>query len=164
MASVPFTLPPDYWRTFFLDKKDLEFLSTYLFENETPLTEKELVPVLIDERIRNEREALAKQQRSIGKVYLPEGHYKVGESLVFPALDWKKGKVASLRPGVNPALGEFEVMDKARAGKVGQKTTMAVPSVNSPMPRSMPNLRPRRSATVAANGPTLPTRLRAVRA
>ncbi len=111
MASVPFTLPPDYWRTFFLSKKDLEFLSTYLFESETPLTEKELVPVLIDERIRNEREALAKQQRSIGQVYLPEGHYKVGESLVFPALDWKKGKVASLRPGVNPAMGEFEVIE-----------------------------------------------------
>jgi hypothetical protein len=111
MASVPFTLPPDYWRTLFLGKKDLEFLSNYLFENETPLTEKELVPVLIDERIRNEREAQAKQQRSIGKVYLPEEHYKVGESLIFPALEWKKGKVVSLRPGVNPAMGEFEVIE-----------------------------------------------------
>ena len=111
MASVPFTLPPDYWQTFSLGRKDLEFLSTYLFENETPLTEKELVPVLVDERIRNEREVLAKQQRSIGTVYLPEGHYKVGESLVFPALDWKKGKVASLRPGVNPSMGEFEVIE-----------------------------------------------------
>jgi hypothetical protein len=107
MASVPFTLPADYWQTFFLGKKDLEFLSTYLFENETPLTEKEL----IGERIRNERETLAKQQRSLGKVYLPEGHYKVGESLIFPALDWKKGKVTNLRPGVNPAMGEFEVIE-----------------------------------------------------
>lgn len=111
MASVPFSLPPDYWQTFSLGKKDLEFLSTYLFENETPLTEKELVPVLIGERIRDEREALVARQRSIGKVYVPEGNYKVGESLVFPALDWKKGKVASLRPGVNPALGEFEVIE-----------------------------------------------------
>ena len=110
MASVPFTLPADYWQTFFLGKKDLEFLSTYLFENETPLTEKELVPVLIGERIRNERETLAKQQRSLGQVYLPEGHYKVGESLIFPALDWKKGKVTNLRPGENPAMGEFEVI------------------------------------------------------
>ena len=40
-----------------LGRKDLEFLSTYLFENETPLTEKELVPVLVEERIRGEREA-----------------------------------------------------------------------------------------------------------
>ena len=111
MANVPFTLPPDYWQTFSLGKKDLEFLSTYLFENETPLTEKELVPVLISERVRHEREALTDQRRSIGKVYVPEGHYKVGESLVIPALDWKKGQVTSLRPGVNPALGEFEVIE-----------------------------------------------------
>jgi len=113
MASVPFSLPPDYWQTFSLSKKDLEFLSTHLFENETPLTEKELVPVLVDEHIRNEREALVKQQRSLGRVYIPEGHYKTGESLVFPALDWNKGKVASLRTGVNPALGEFEVIEVA---------------------------------------------------
>ncbi len=111
MASVPFTLPPDYWQTFSLGKKDLEFLSTYLFENETPLTEKELVPVLVDERIRSEREALAKQRNSIGRVYLPEGHYKVGDDLVFPAFAWKKGKVTSLRPGVNPAFSEFEVIE-----------------------------------------------------
>ncbi len=111
MASVPITLPPDYWQTFSLGKKDIEFLTTYLFENETPLTEKELVPVLINERINVERDALVKQQRSIGKVYLPEGRYKVGESLVFPAMDWKKGKVIGHRPGINPSLGEFEVME-----------------------------------------------------
>jgi len=111
MASVPFTLPPDYWQNFSLSKKDLDFLSTHLFENETPLTEKELVPILIDERIRVEREALEKQQHSIGKVYIPADHYNVGESLVFPALDWKKGKVVSLRPGVNPNIGEFGVIE-----------------------------------------------------
>ena len=38
-------------------------------------------------------------------------------------------------------------MEMTRAGKTGQKITMAVPSVNSPMPKSMPNFRPRRSAT-----------------
>jgi hypothetical protein len=111
MASAPFTLPPDYWQNFSLGKKDLEFLSTCLFENETPLTGKELVPVLIGERIRAERDALVKQQRSLGMVYAPSGHYKTGDSLVFPALDWKKGKVVSLRPGVNPAIGGFEVIE-----------------------------------------------------
>ena len=111
MVSVPFTLPPDYWQTFFLDQKDLEFLSTYLFENETPLTEKELVPILVGERIRKERASLIEQQKSIGKMYLPEGRYQVGESLVFPALDWKKGKIVGSRPGVNPSMGEFEVIE-----------------------------------------------------
>jgi hypothetical protein len=111
MASVPFSLPPDYWQNFSLSKKDLEFLSTYLFENETPLTETELVPVLIGERIRIERDALSDKQRSIGKVYLPENRYKVGETLVFPAFDWKPGKIASLRPGLNPTIGEFDVVE-----------------------------------------------------
>jgi hypothetical protein len=110
MASVPLTLPPDYWQIFFIGEQDLEFLSTYLFENEIPLTEKELVPVLVNERIRSEREALVKQQQSSGKVYLPAGNYKVGENLVFPTMDWKKGKVVSIRPGVNPAFEEFEVI------------------------------------------------------
>ncbi len=111
MANVPLTLPPDFWQTFSLGKKDLEFISTYLFEHETPLTEKELVPVLVEERIRVEREALVKQQQAGSKVYLPKEHYKAGEKLAFPALDWKKGKVNSVRPGVNPALDEFDVIE-----------------------------------------------------
>jgi hypothetical protein len=110
MAGVSFTLPPDYWQTFSIGKQDLEYLSTYLFEKETPLTEKELVPVVVEERIRSERNALIKQQESIGNIYLPEGHYKVGEDLVFPAMEWKKGRVTSIRPGVNPTLGEFSVI------------------------------------------------------
>ena len=56
MANVSLTLPPDYWKTFSPGKKDLEFISTYLFENETPLTEKEIVPVLVKERVRIERD------------------------------------------------------------------------------------------------------------
>jgi hypothetical protein len=120
MASVPLTLPPDYWRNFSLGKKDLEFLSNHLFENEIPLTEKELVPVLIDERIRIERDALSKQQHSLGKIYLPEGYYKIGEMLVFPALDWKKGKVAGTRPGVNPSMGSFEVLEVEFDGQAGR--------------------------------------------
>ena len=111
MASVSFTLPADYWQSFSLGKQDLEFLSTYLFENETPLTEGELVPVIVKERIRNEREALVKQQQSNGKIYLPAENYQVGDSLVFPAMDWKIGKVVNVRPGVNPSMGEFNVID-----------------------------------------------------
>ena len=109
MAGVPLTLSPDYWQTFSLGKKDLEFISTHLFENEIPLTEAELVPILVQERIRDERDALVTQQKSSGRIYLPEEHYQAGERLVFPALDWKKGQVINIRPSVNPTLGEFEL-------------------------------------------------------
>ncbi len=111
MAGVPLTLSPDYWQTFSLNKKDLEFISNHLFENEIPLNETELVPILVEERIRDERQSLIEQRKSDGKIYLPKEHYKVGEKLVFPAFNWKKGKVASIRPGVNPAQSEFEVIE-----------------------------------------------------
>jgi hypothetical protein len=111
MAGVPLTLSPDYWQTFSLGKKDLEFISTHLFENEIPLTEAELVPILVQERIRDERDALVTQQKSSGRIYLPAERYQVGERLVFPALDWKKGKVTNIRPSVNPTLGEFDVFE-----------------------------------------------------
>jgi hypothetical protein len=111
MAGVPFTLSPDYWQTFSLGKKDLESISNHLFENEIPLNEAELVPILVDERLRDERAALLKQQQSQGKLYLPAEQYKVGEKLVFPALNWKKGKVSSVRSSVNPTLGEFEIIE-----------------------------------------------------
>ncbi|HVM72513.1 MAG TPA: hypothetical protein VMT91_12200 [Anaerolineales bacterium] len=117
MAGAPFTLSPDYWQTFSSTKKDLEFLSTYLFENEVPLSEAELVPILIEERIRSERDELVKQQKSNGKIYLPAEHYPAGECLVFPALNWKKGKVTSVRPSVNPTLGDFEVIEVAFDGE-----------------------------------------------
>jgi hypothetical protein len=113
MASVSFTLPPDYWQTISLGKKDLEFINTYLFENETPMNEEELIPVLVGERIRSESEALIKQQKSAGNLYLPKEKYKAGDKLVFPVLDWKKGAVASVRPGVNPDLGGFDVIEVA---------------------------------------------------
>jgi hypothetical protein len=121
MAGVPLTLSPDYWQTFSLGKKDLEFISTYLFENEIPLNEVELVPILVEERIRNERAALLKQQKSSGRIYIPGDRYAAGEKLIFPSLGWKIGKVTSVRPGVNPDMGEFEVIEVGfEAGTVHQ--------------------------------------------
>ncbi|MGB8214672.1 MAG: hypothetical protein WCE68_14025 [Anaerolineales bacterium] len=113
MAVSSLTLPTDYWQAFSLGKNDLEFISTHLFENEIPLTEGELVPILVEERIRYERAALVKQQKSGGRMYLPGERYTSGEKLVFPALEWKKGQVTGVRPGVNPDLGEFEVITVA---------------------------------------------------
>jgi hypothetical protein len=92
MARVPNLLPPDYWNTLSLSKTDLEFVSNTLFEKETPLNEEELVPVLVEERIRTERQAVLVQQQAGAKGYLPKDHYQAGEVLVFPAMNWEKGK------------------------------------------------------------------------
>lgn len=110
MAHDPLSLPPDYWRDFTLSKADLEFISNHLFEKETPLTEKEIVPILVEERIRRERSALTAKQQADSKTYLPGGKFTVGEKLAFPALGWQKGKVTHVRPGANPDAGAFEVI------------------------------------------------------
>jgi hypothetical protein len=113
MASIPLTLAPDYWKSLQVTRQDIEFIHNRLFEIETPLTVQELAEVVVEERLRQEQEALLQQQRSGGKVYLPQENYKSGEALVFPALNWARGKVTGVRPGMNPELGEFEVIEVA---------------------------------------------------
>jgi hypothetical protein len=110
MASIPLSLPADYWQTLQINKKDIEFLHNHLFESETPMTARELGAVLIEERIRVERAAQAKKRQSDGKVYLPKENYSNGDRLIFPALDWARGAVSAVRPGVNPQYGEFAVL------------------------------------------------------
>ena len=61
-------------------------------------------------RFRAEKQAAESKQKSLGKPFLPKEKYSAGTELVFPALGWQKGKVASVRAGVNPAVGEFDVI------------------------------------------------------
>lgn len=109
MARNP-VFSTDYWSSLQITSQDVELLHNHLFENETPLTSKELVAVLIPERIRLERAALEAKHNSGGLTYTPRDRYEPGAELVFPALDWLKGSVVSVRQGMNPAAGEFDVM------------------------------------------------------
>jgi len=113
MLSIPLAIPADYWQTIQISKKDIEFLHTYLFESETPMTARELARVLIEERMRAEQEAQAKKRQASGKVFIPKEQYQNGDHLIFPALEWKKGIVEAVRPGVNPKYGEFDVLTVA---------------------------------------------------
>lgn len=99
-----------YWEDLQINRQDVEYLHTHLFENETPLTTRELVTIFVNERVRAER--LAEQTRRLagGKTYLPRDSYQIGESLVFPALNWKHGKVTASRAGQNPEIGGFDVL------------------------------------------------------
>jgi len=100
----------DYWKDLQVTKQDVEFLHNHLFEIETPLTTRELTEVLIRERYRVENLAVQKRRQSGGKIFLPKESYQAGDDLVFPALDWKHGKVSATRAGVNPSLGDFDVL------------------------------------------------------
>ena len=109
MAGEPL-ISSDYWKNLQITSQDIEFLHNHLFETETPLTTRELVTVLIHERNRVERLAVQQRRQAGGKVYAPEETFQTGDGLVFPALDWKHGKVTGVRAGNNPDLGEFDVL------------------------------------------------------
>jgi len=110
MASTSLSLPAEYWQALQITKQDIEFLHNHLFESETPMAARELAGVFIEERIRSERDAQTKKRKSGGKIFLPKETYKIGDNLIFPALEWEKGRVNDLRPGNNPQLGEFDVL------------------------------------------------------
>jgi hypothetical protein len=111
MTIALLTLRNDYWETFEFVDKDLDFLYNHLLEVETPLTSQELVCAIVTERIQSEKDALQNQQQAAGKIYLPKDQYSLGQKLLFPALEWKRGEVIALRTGRNPDLPPFDVIE-----------------------------------------------------
>jgi hypothetical protein len=114
-------LPTDYWDKFEPTKIDIEFITNYLFDKECPLTENEITPILINERIRKESDALLQQRKGGSETYIPEGNYSVGTTLAFPALDWQKGTIVSIRPGNNSAYGDFSVIEVEFSNDIKRK-------------------------------------------
>ncbi len=112
MASAAL-LPEDYWSKLQITRQDVDSLQAYLFELETPLTTHDLTAVFVAQRLKAERDARARQREAAGRVYLPKEQYEVGDELVFPVLDWKRGHVTAKRPAVNPEMGPFDVMTVA---------------------------------------------------
>lgn len=107
---VTTTIENDYWETFTLKEEDIEFLYNYLLELETPLTSQELIKALVTERIERHKRLIEKQRTSGGDLYQPKNTYQLEQTLIFPAFDWFHGEVVGIRPGENPDLGEFQVI------------------------------------------------------
>jgi len=106
-------LPNEYWLSLQVTPQDVENLHTFLFDRETPLAVRDLCAEFIEARIKMERSAAEKKQKSGGKSFLPKEKYQVGDNLVFPALDWTQGTVIALRAGVNPSVNHFDVLTVA---------------------------------------------------
>ena len=105
-----FSLPTEYWLSIQITPQDVENLHNCLFERETPLTTRDLSFEFVDARIKAERAAAEGKHKAAGRSYLPKEKYQVGEDIVFPALDWKRGTVTALREGVNPSSSGFDVL------------------------------------------------------
>ncbi|MBS1249391.1 MAG: hypothetical protein MAG431_00970 [Chloroflexi bacterium] len=110
MVEAALSLREEYWEEFELEDEGITYLYEHLLENETPLTSEELTPLVIEQRIEREKEALEKKRLDGKDIYAPKETYEVGQGLVFPALDWQKGEVIDIRAGENPEFGEFQVI------------------------------------------------------
>jgi hypothetical protein len=100
-----------YWSDFDVADDDLDAIYNLLLEREVPLTTMEMASALIEQRLERLEEE-AKQAAGAGhEVYLPAEGYKVGQTLVFPAIGNAVGEVVGIREGENPDLGAFEVIE-----------------------------------------------------
>lgn len=113
MMNLTFSLREGYWEDFQLENDDVEFLYNYLLDLETPLPTRQLVTALVSDRIRKEKAALEQRRTDAGEIYQPKGNYTADQRLVFPVLGWQAGKITSVRPGLNPELGLFDVIKVA---------------------------------------------------
>ncbi len=105
-----FSLPNEYWLSLQITPQDVENLHTFLFERETPLTSSDLAIEFVDARVKAERSAAESKQKAGGKSFLPKERYQIDDELVFPVLGWRRGKVVSVRAGVNPSMSNFDVL------------------------------------------------------
>lgn len=113
-----------FWRDQFeVSSSDLDFLYTLLLDAQSPKTLGELSLALIQEYMRRENSKI-ESELAKGAVYLPRERYKVGQTLVFPALDFATGEVIEVRAGQNPEHGDFEVI-KVRFPTAGQPREFA---------------------------------------
>jgi hypothetical protein len=101
----------DYWESgFAIDDLDLDFLNGLLLEQETPLTSAEMARALIEARVR--RETDAQREREAGATpYMPKETYTVGQRIAFGAPHAGLGTVIAVRPGQNPEIGDFDVIN-----------------------------------------------------
>lgn len=110
-----------YWTSFQLEEGDLDFLYNHLLETETPLTSAELIEALVEDRIQKVQQNMEAELTSSVETYLPQGSYQVNDELSFPALDYQKGRIISIRPGVNPDIPDFQVIEVSlESGEIRQ--------------------------------------------
>jgi hypothetical protein len=99
-----------FWRDQFeVSANDLDFLYNLLLDTQSSKHLEDLATALIQEYMRREN-AQIEAELAKGTVYLPKSQYNVGQTLVFPALEFATGEVTDVRAGQNPEHGKFDVI------------------------------------------------------
>lgn len=110
MISSPTAALESYWTEFEVTDDDLDFIDNLLLEREVPLTSQEMASALVEHRLAELAQQRAQAAQSELQPYLPAGSYKLGQKLRFTQLDGQVGQVTGVRPGSNPGLDPFEVI------------------------------------------------------
>jgi hypothetical protein len=101
---------PSYWTTEFqLGQDDFEQLQEFLQSRERPALEGDLVQAVVEARFRREDQRI-RRELARGAIYQPKDAYQVGQTIVFPNLDFAVAAVTAIRPGANPEHGAFDVI------------------------------------------------------
>lgn len=104
------TQTPSYWQeSFSISEDDLAYLRQYIIDHGSPVPLQDLVLNLIKARCQDEINAI-RHELSRGPLYQPKDSYQVGQTLIFPALQFAVGTVVGTRPGYDPSHGHFEVI------------------------------------------------------
>jgi hypothetical protein len=99
-----------FWRDQFeVTADDTDFLYQLLLDAQKPIKLSDLAVALINEYLRRENTRI-EQDLSKGTIYVPKQRYQVGQTLVFPALEFAVGQILEVRKGQNPEHGDFDVI------------------------------------------------------
>jgi hypothetical protein len=99
-----------FWRDQFeISEEDLDFFHDQILDAETPLTTQQLAMLIIQDYQRRETSRM-ESELSKGRIYQPSETYEVGQTLVFPAMDFVVGEIVDKRRGQNPEHGDFDVL------------------------------------------------------
>lgn len=101
--------PTEWTGELALTDDDVAFLYEWLHQQGRPSATKDLALALIGQRLAEQSKAV-QARLSRGEAYQPKKSYSVGQTIVFPALDFAAGKVVGIRDGVNPAYPPFKVI------------------------------------------------------
>jgi len=131
------TQESSYWENFRVTDEDLEHLSNVLVEGEVPLSLDEMARTLVAFTCQREEQRIA-NELSKGTLYLPKNTYQVGETVIFPLLDYASGRVTAIRDGHNPEHGSFRVIQVTfpRGAPREFAAELAEHPLNQPAPQS----------------------------
>ena len=110
MVSIPKVKYESYWNEFNVSDDDLEVIYNLLLDREVPLTTLEMATALIEHRLHLLEQEKQKAEETDYDVYIPAGEFKIGQTLIFPALGNAVGGIVGIRPGENPEISAFDVL------------------------------------------------------